>query len=79
MQMFMDTSQKYYESVMGDFKSYGRGRSREQFCRGGGRRHRSLGLGQRATAQCDLFDKIMAAAIRRGAAVIGIMPLQDLR
>lgn len=31
--MFMDTSQKYYESVMSDFKSYGRGRSLEQFCR----------------------------------------------
>lgn len=88
----MDTSQKYFESLMSDFKSYGRGRSLEQFCRdeavdfkrlvnwlmvravtgnSGGLRHRSLGpgqqmiRGQRTTAQCDLFDKIMAAAIRR--------------
>lgn len=29
----MDTSKDYYESVMRDFKTYGRGRTLEQYCR----------------------------------------------
>ena len=29
----MDTSKNYYDSVMRDFQTYGRGRTLEQYCR----------------------------------------------